>query len=116
LRKLGPGMKKSKTGHSREKAPATGALFKVGDQVRVRDMPYMFYTRSQMYTRGVVGTIAALTYKDLIPEEEAFNFDGRIEQYYIVRFRQKDLWPGYPFDNDTLQTECPHRWLEPAKN
>ena len=116
MRRLGPGMKKSKTGHSPEKAAAAGALFKVGDQVRVRDMPYMFYTRSQMYTRGVVGTIAALTYKDLIPEEEAFNFDGRIEQYYIVRFRQKDLWPGYPFDNDTLQTECPHRWLEPAKN
>ena len=103
-------MKKSKT--SAEK----GALFKVGDKVRVRDMPYMFYTRSQLYTRGVVGTIAALTYKDLIPEEEAFNFDGRIEQYYIVRFRQKDLWQGYPFDNDTLQTECPHRWLEPATN
>ena len=103
-------MKKSKT--SAEK----GALFKVGDKVRVRDMPYMFYTRSQLYTRGVVGTIAALTYKDLIPEEEAFNFDGRIEQYYIVRFREKDLWQGYPFDNDTLQTECPHRWLEPATN
>jgi hypothetical protein len=109
-------VKRSKTGHSPEKAAATGALFKVGDQVRVRDLPYMFYTRSQMYTRGVAGTIAALTYKDLIPEEEAFNFDGRVEQYYIVRFRQKDLWPGYPFDNDTLQTECPHRWLEPAKN
>lgn len=103
-------MKKSKT--SAEK----GALFEVGDKVRVRDMPYMFYTRSQLYTRGVVGTIAALTYKDLIPEEEAFNFDGSIEQYYIVRFHQKDLWPGYPFDNDTLQTECPHRWLEPATN
>jgi len=103
-------MKKSKS------PDASDALFEVGDKVRVRDMPYMFYTRSQLYTRGVVGTIAALTYKDLIPEEEAFNFDGRIEQYYIVRFRQKDLWPGYAFDNDTLQTECPHRWLEPATN
>jgi thiocyanate hydrolase subunit beta len=110
LRRLSLAMKKSKT--SVEK----GAIFKVGDKVRVRDMPYMFYTRSQLYTRGVVGTIAALTYKDLIPEEEAFNFDGSIEQYYIVRFHQKDLWPGYPFDNDTLQTECPHRWLEPATN
>ena len=48
------------------------ARFKVDDQVRVRDMPYMFYTRTQMFTRGVVGTIASLTYKDLIPEEEAF--------------------------------------------
>jgi hypothetical protein len=109
-------MKKGKTADKAGNAAEAGASFKVGDQVRVRDLPYMFYTRSQMYTRGVVGTIAALTYKDLIPEEEAFNWDGRVEQYYIVRFRQKDLWPEYPFGNDTLQTECPHRWLEPAKN
>ena len=99
---------------SKENAAESGARFKVDDQVRVRDMPYMFYTRTQMFTRGVVGTIASLTYKDLIPEEEAFNVDGKLEQFYIVRFRQKDLWPEYPFDNDTLQTECPDQWLEPA--
>jgi thiocyanate hydrolase subunit beta len=90
------------------------ARFKVGDRVQVRDMPNMFYTRTQNYVRAVTGTIAACTYKDLIPEDEAFNYDGRIEQYYIIRFRQKDLWEEYPFDNDTLQTELPERWLEPA--
>ena len=89
--------------------------FKVGDRVQLRDMPYFFYTRSQMWARGVVGTIAALTYSDLVPEDEAFNVDGRVEQYYIVRFRQKDVWPGYPFDNDTIQTESPERWLEPLE-
>ena len=70
-------------------------------------MPNMFYTRTQSYVRGAIGTIAACTYKDLIPEEDAFNYDGKVEQYYIVRFRQKDLWEEYPFDNDTLQTELP---------
>jgi hypothetical protein len=90
------------------------ARFKVGDRVRVKDMPNLFYSRTQMYVRGVVGTIAVCTYKDLIPEDEAFNRDGRVEQYYIVRFLQKDLWPEYPFDNDTLQTESPERWLEPV--
>jgi hypothetical protein len=90
------------------------ARFKVGDRVQVKDVPYLFYSRTQMYVRGVVGEIAALTYEDLIPEDEAFNLDGTVEQYYIVRFRQKDLWPEYPFGNDTLQTESPERWLEPA--
>ncbi len=90
------------------------ARFKVGDRVRVKDMPNLFYSRTQMYVRGVVGTVAACTYKDLIPEDEAFNRDGRLEQYYIVRFRQRDLWPEYLFDNDTLQTESPERWLEPV--
>ena len=69
-----------------------------------------------MYIRGATGTIAARTYEDLIPEDEAWNRDdAQPEQYYIVRFRQKDLWEEYPFDNDTLQTEFPDRWLEPAR-
>jgi thiocyanate hydrolase subunit beta len=96
--------------------PDATARFKVGDSVRVRDMPNIFYTRTQNYVRGVIGTIAACTYKDLIPEDEAFNYDGRPEQYYIVRFRQRDLWEEYPFDSDTLQTEFPDHWLEPVKN
>jgi len=100
------------------KKPATAGKaprFKIGDRVRVKDMPNLFYSRTQMYVRGVVGTIAACTYRDLTPEDEAFNRDGKLEQYYIVRFRQKDLWPEYQFENDTLQTESPERWLEPAE-
>jgi thiocyanate hydrolase subunit alpha/thiocyanate hydrolase subunit beta len=93
------------------------ARFNVGDRVRVKDLPNLFYTRTQMYVRGVSGTIAARTYEDLIPEDEAWNRDdAQREQFYIVRFRQKDLWEGYPFDNDTLQTEFPDRWLEPASD
>jgi hypothetical protein len=98
------------------RTPETPGRFKVGDRVQVRDMPNMLYTRTQNYVRGVTGTIAASTYKDLIPEDEAFNYDGRLEQYYIVRFRQKDLWEEYPFDNDTLQTEFPDHWLDPVRN
>ena len=101
-------MESSKTGN----APSR---FNVGDRVRVKDLPNMFYSRTQMYVRGVSGTIAARTYEDLLPEDEAWNRDDAApEQYYIVRFRQKDLWEGYPFENDTLQTELPDRWLEPA--
>jgi thiocyanate hydrolase subunit beta len=95
----------------------TRARFNVGDRVRVKDLPNLFYTRTQMYVRGVSGTIAARTYEDLIPEDEAWNRDDAPrEQFYIVRFRQKDLWEGYPFDKDTLQTEFPDRWLDPASD
>jgi len=102
------------------KSDSTGnvpARFNVGDRVRVRDLPNLFYTRTQMYVRGVCGTIAARTYVDLIPEDEAWNRDdAQREQFYIVRFRQGDLWEDYPFDNDTLQTEFPDRWLEPVSS
>jgi hypothetical protein len=91
------------------------ARFNVGDRVRVKNLPNLFYTRTQMFVRGASGMIAARTYEDLIPEDEAWNRDAaQREQFYIVRFRQKDLWESYPFDNDTLQTEFPDRWLEPV--
>jgi Nitrile hydratase beta subunit len=107
-------MKEKKTQKIPKETDNPRARFKVGDRVRVMDMPNLFYTRTQNYVRGAVGTIVACTYKDLIPEDEAFNYDGRIEQFYIIRFRQKDLWEEYPFENDTLQTESPDRWLEPV--
>ena len=107
-------MEESKTIERPQTAVNAPARFKVGDRVRVRDLPNMFYSRTQMYARGVTGTIAACTYHDLIAEHEAFNWDGRIEQFYIVRFRQRDLWEEYPLENDTLQTELPDRWLEPV--
>jgi hypothetical protein len=90
-------------------------LFQVGDRVRVKDRPNLFYSRTQTYVRGVVGTVAAHTYEDLIPEDEAWNReDAPREPFYIIRFRQADLWDEYPFLNDTLQTELPQSWLDPV--
>ena len=96
-------------------ASNTAARFKEGDRVRVKDRPNLFYSRTQMYVRGVTGTIAFPTYESPIPEDEAFGRDDAPpETFYVVRFRQKDLWGEYPFENDTLQTEIPEGWLEPA--
>lgn len=91
------------------------ARFHVGDRVRVKDLPNIFYNRAQLYVRGATGTVVARTYTSLIPEDEAWNRDdSQPEQFYIVRFRQKDLWQEYPFENDTLQTEFSDRWLDLA--
>ncbi len=56
-------MKRSNTPKKPESTVNASARFKVGDRVRVRDLPNMFYTRAQMYARGVEGTIAACTYQ-----------------------------------------------------
>jgi hypothetical protein len=56
-----------------------------------------------------------MTYPNLFPADEAWErYDASQEQYYIVRFQQKDLWAEYPFENDTLQSEYPNMWLEAA--
>ena len=58
---------------TRASSKSVPARFKVGDRVRVKDLPNLFYSRTQMYVRGVVGTVAARTYEDVIPEDEAWN-------------------------------------------
>jgi hypothetical protein len=88
--------------------------FAVGDQVRVRDLPTVFYTRTQEYVRGVRGTIVKVSYESPAAEDEAFErHDQKPEWFYIVRFRMADLWEPYAgCESDTLQTELPQRWLE----
>ena len=88
--------------------------FAVGERVRVRDLPAMFYTRTPEYCRGAEGLIAEVTYESPAPEDEAWDReDAPPEWFYIVRFKQAELWDCYTgSDKDTLQTELPERWLE----
>ncbi|MEV6321339.1 SH3-like domain-containing protein [Nocardia sp. NPDC051787] len=91
--------------------------YRIGDRVRIRDATSMFHTRTQAYTRGHTGVIVEYRPEWIIPEDEAWGReDGRVEPFYVVRFRQQDLWPSYTgFDADTLETEVSERWLEPAE-
>ncbi len=88
--------------------------FGVGDKVVVRELPVLFYTRTQEYVRGATGEIAAVSYESPAAEDEAFDApDQRPEWFYIVRFNLSELWHGYTGPtNDTVQTEIPERWLE----
>ncbi len=88
--------------------------FKVGDKVVVRDLPVLFYTRTQEYVRGATGEIAKVTYESPAAEDESWEgADLKPEWFYIVRFNLAELWHGYTgLGDDTLQTEIPERWLE----
>jgi thiocyanate hydrolase subunit alpha/thiocyanate hydrolase subunit beta len=88
--------------------------FRVGDKVVVRELPVLFYTRTQEYVRGAQGEIAVVSYESPAAEDESWDrHDQKPEWFYIVRFNLSELWHGYtgPGD-DTLQTEIPERWLE----
>ncbi|MCU7860094.1 MAG: nitrile hydratase subunit beta, partial [Candidatus Thiodiazotropha sp. (ex Lucinoma kastoroae)] len=45
------------------KGEAGPAKFKVGDKVRIKDLPDIFYSRTQVYTRGAPATVAELVYE-----------------------------------------------------
>lgn len=97
------------------KGEAGAAKFKVGDKVRVKDLPDIFYNRTQIYTRGAPATVAELVYESPAAEDEAWDNTEKVVWFYSLVFKQKDLWPDYPeaFANDTVETELPERWLEP---
>lgn len=90
--------------------------FSVGDAVRIRNLPTIFYTRTQEYTRGKPGTVVSVSYESPAPEDEAFDRDDQApEWFYIVRFKLADLWQSYAGPpGDTLQAEFPQRWIERA--
>jgi thiocyanate hydrolase subunit beta len=87
--------------------------FKVGDKVVVRELPVLFYTRTQEYLRGAKGEIAVVSYESPAAEDETWDgAEQKPEWFYIVRFNLSELWHGYTGpSNDTLQTEIPERWL-----
>ncbi|WP_019925634.1 SH3-like domain-containing protein [Nocardia sp. BMG111209] len=92
--------------------------FEIGDRVTVRDATTLFHTRTQAYTRGCTGVVVEHRPDWIIPEDEAWgrDRDGRTEPFYVVRFRQSELWSDYTgFEIDTLETEFSERWLEPAE-
>ena len=98
------------------KGKAGKARFKVGDKVRIRDLPDLFYTRTQVYTRGAVATVNSLVYETSPAEDEAWDNTENVQWMYSLVFKQKDLWPEYidTFSQDTLETEIPECWLEPV--
>jgi hypothetical protein len=98
------------------KGEAGPAKFKVGDRVRIRDLPDIFYTRCQIYTRGAAGTVMAVVYESPAAEDEAWDNTDKPEWFYSVKFMQAELWPEYSdaYANDSVETEFSERWLEKA--
>ncbi len=98
------------------KGKAGDPKFKVGDKVRIRDLPDLFYTRTMVYARGAEGVVVRLVYESPPAENEAWDNTEHSEWFYSVLFKQSELWPEYneTFECDSLETEFSERWLEPA--
>jgi thiocyanate hydrolase subunit beta len=90
--------------------------FAVGDDVLVRDLPVLFYTRTPEYVRGAQGRIATVAYESPAAEDETWDRPDAVpEWFYVVEFRMADLWHRYTgTPTDTLRTELPQRWLAPV--
>lgn len=90
--------------------------YAVGSRVRVRAAYPPGHIRTPFYVRGKVGEIERYCGQFPNPEELAYARDGLPAQpLYRVRFRQRDVWPGYRgAAKDVLEVEIYQHWLEEA--
>jgi nitrile hydratase beta subunit-like protein len=91
-------------------------LFEAGERVRVRSAAPPGHIRTPFYIRGCEGEIERICGAFANPEELAQMRDGLPAiPLYRVRFRQKDVWPGYRGTaSDVVEIEIYQHWLEPA--
>ena len=90
------------------------ARFKPGDAVRVRKAYPLGHIRTPFYIRGHSGVSERICGSFGNPEELAQMRSGEPKQpLYRVRFRQKEVWPGYRgSDDDVVEVEIFQHWLE----
>ena len=91
------------------------ARYRVGQKVRVMKAYPVGHLRTPYYIRGCTGEVERVCGAFPNPEELSQMRDGKPAQpLYRVRFRQKDVWPGYRgADSDLLEVELYEHWLEP---
>ena len=89
-------------------------LYRAGDRIRVRKANPLGHVRTPYYIRGHAGVVERLCGAFPNPEELAQQRDGLPAQpLYRVRFRQKDVWPGYRGSaTDVIELEIFQHWIE----
>ena len=92
----------------------TVPIYNVGDKVRVRKAAPLGHVRTPFYIRGHRGVVERICGSFPNPEELAQQRDGLPAQpLYRVRFRQKDVWPGYRGNPaDVIELELFQHWIE----
>lgn len=92
---------------------AHAARFRIGDEVRVRNMHRPGHTRCPGYVRGKRGTVTRADGEWNIPDVEAHSPARVPEMLYSVRFEADELWsdgqPGVSVNVDLWDS-----YLEPA--
>jgi nitrile hydratase beta subunit len=93
-------------------APATGARFAVGAQVRVRRMRPARHTRCPRYVRGATGRVERVQGLDAPPELAAYGEPATPEPVYAVAFDSRDLWGEDGRPPWTVLVDLWERYLE----
>src|ERR687898_357709 len=91
----------------------TPPRFAVGDRVRTRAHAHAGHTRLPRYSRGHVGTVAAVQSAQVLPDTHAHFVAENAQHVYAVAFDSTELW-GDGAESFTLTIDLYDDYLEPV--
>ena len=91
------------------------AAFKVGENVRARNLEVRGHTRLTRYVRGKSGVIARLHGTHAFPDTAAHDQGENPQPLYNVRFEANELWGDNVDRKDCVYIDLWEDYLEPAK-
>jgi nitrile hydratase subunit beta len=90
------------------------ARFKVGQQVRTRNINPVGHTRLPRYARGRFGTIHRDHGVFVFPDTNAHFLGEHPQHVYSVRFAARELWGAQAGAKDSVYVDMWDEYLEPA--
>jgi nitrile hydratase subunit beta len=90
------------------------ARFKVGDQVRAKNMHPVTHTRLPRYVRGHTGTITCVHGCHVFPDSNAHGHGEDPQWLYTVSFRGRELWGAEADPTVAVSVDAFEPYLEPA--
>jgi nitrile hydratase len=93
---------------------AVKSAFKVGEQVRARNMHPAGHTRLPRYTRGKTGEIVRDQGVFVFPDTNAHFLGEKPQHVYSVRFAARDLWGPAASEHDAVYADLWEDYLEKA--
>lgn len=90
------------------------ARFKVGDQVRAKNIHPVTHTRLPRYVRGHTGTITRVHGCHVFPDSNAHGHGEDPRWLYTVSFQGRELWGAAADPTVTVSVDAFEPYLEPA--
>jgi nitrile hydratase subunit beta len=88
--------------------------FRVGDQVRARNINPMGHTRLPRYVRGKVGVVQREMGVQALADTNAYDRGENPQLVYSVRFAARELWGEEASHLDGVYVDLWDEYLEPA--
>jgi nitrile hydratase len=94
--------------------PDTAPRYKLGDNVRTRNMHPVAHTRLPRYLRGHIGEIVRLHGTHVFPDSNAQRKGEAPQPLYTVRFMARDIWGEARHPRDQVSADLWEPYLDPA--